>query len=239
MLARRWHIAISLSCGIILGAILYLGSSRFFSSEEVPLTGRDQRQPVKAKAYVHRVAPAQADEWREEREEQALLQPSNAGQRLEFAPRDPEEWQGMLVNTTFQALCDRSSTCGLAMACLEGRCGPCSGDRDCEGGERCVLQHCVPTDQAICASRADCPAGEVCMLSGCSDDRRGNRSMKSYCSGNQPRDRDPVLEQAALDRETELAGPDLRTGAALGEPQALAEALFESMNSELEMRSSE
>src|SRR5690606_13294560 len=91
MLARSWHIAISLSCGIILGAILYLGSSRFFSSEEVPLTGRDQRQPVKAKAYVHRVAPAQADEWREEREEQALLRPSNTGQRLEFAPRDPEE----------------------------------------------------------------------------------------------------------------------------------------------------
>jgi len=63
--------------------------------------------------------------------------------------------------------------------------------------------------------------------------------MKSYCSGNQPRDRDPILEQAALDRERELAGPDMRTGAALGEPQALAEALFESMNSELEMRSSE
>ncbi|OQX67725.1 MAG: hypothetical protein B6A08_13650 [Sorangiineae bacterium NIC37A_2] len=60
--------------------------------------------------------------------------------------------------------------------------------------------------------------------------------MKSYCSGNQPRDRDPVLEQAALDLETELAGPDLRTGAALGEPQALAEELFQNMNAKSDAR---
>jgi len=235
-LGRFRQVALSLLGGMLLGALIYLGSNRFASSVEVPLAGRDLRQPVRARAYVHRVSPAQAEEWREE---QARPQPRNTGQRLVFAPRDPEEWQGMLVNTTFQALCDRSSSCGLAMACLEGRCGPCSGDRNCERGERCVLQHCIPTEQAVCASRADCPAGEVCMLSGVSDDPRGNRSMKSYCSGNQPRDRDPILEQAALDRERELAGPDMRTGAALGEPQALAEALFESMNSELEMRSSE
>src|SRR5262245_16544198 len=58
-------------------------------------------------------------------------------------PRDPGEWQGMRVNLDSQAFCADKNGCGLAMACIDGRCGPCRTAGDCAEGEVCVLDHCV------------------------------------------------------------------------------------------------
>src|SRR5690606_36385366 len=97
----------------------------------------------------------------------AERQPDRPGEGppIEYASRDPREWQGMLVNTTFQALCDTSARCGLAMACNAGRCGPCAHDSDCASGEVCSMQHCVVSSLAACRSRSDCPGDELCILS--------------------------------------------------------------------------
>jgi hypothetical protein len=129
------------------------------------------------------------------------------GPPIAYASRDPSEWQGMLVNTTFQARCDVSSRCGLAMACHTGHCGPCSNDSECAAGEMCSMQHCVIAPLAACRTRADCAAGELCMLTGYASDARGNASMRAYCSGNPPAEaRRQEDEQAAL--EVELAQAD-------------------------------
>lgn len=111
--------------------------------------------------------------------------------RFEYAPRDPGEWQGMLVNITLQASCDVSSRCGLAMACRSGRCGPCGTDHECASGEACVLQHCLKAENVGCRSRSDCYDGALCLLNGYSPDARGNARTKSFClrSGDEiPRD---------------------------------------------------
>jgi hypothetical protein len=144
------------------------------------------------------------------------------GPAIAYAPRDPSEWQGMLVNTTFQALCDTSSRCGLAMACHAGRCGPCASDAECAAGEVCAMQHCVSAPLATCRGRADCPSGELCMLTGYADDARGNGGMHAYCSGSPPAEARRQDEQAALDGE--LARED-RTAPAPGADPATPEGL--------------
>ena len=108
--------------------------------------------------------------------------PSGALEPAEYHPRDPNEWQGMLVNTTLQPECARSEQCGLAMACIEGRCGACRNDAQCDGGEVCVIDHCVPATQVTCRSRRDCAGSEsFCILSGYSSDPRGNDEMTAFC----------------------------------------------------------
>jgi hypothetical protein len=127
---------------------------------------------------------------------------------IELAPRDAAEWQGMLVNTTFQASCDTSTRCGLAMACHAGRCGACTRDAECGAGEVCSMQHCVASASTACRTRADCPSGELCMLTGYSDDPRGNGDMRSYCSGSPPQiARTVESDEAALAQE--LASADV------------------------------
>jgi hypothetical protein len=98
-----------------------------------------------------------------------------------YHPRDPQEWQGMHVDTSLQAACDTSTRCGLGMACRDGRCGPCARDAECGAGEKCVLDHCVPTDRVTCRSRRECGGEALCVLSGYSDDPRGNAAMRAYC----------------------------------------------------------
>ncbi len=98
-----------------------------------------------------------------------------------YYPRDPNEWQGMLIDQSIQPECDVSAHCGLALACIHNRCGPCTSDSDCNSGEECVLDHCVIAANVVCRSRSDCPDGELCVLSGYSHDPRGNSDMRATC----------------------------------------------------------
>ncbi|MFO7564446.1 MAG: hypothetical protein R6X02_17500 [Enhygromyxa sp.] len=110
----------------------------------------------------------------------------------DYAPRDPSEWQGMLVNLALQQTgCESSAACGLAMACVDQRCGPCSGDEDCASEEACVLQHCVPTRQVECRRASDCEGEALCVLSGYTAAPRGNEGMRSFCDG-------PTLDQGEV-----------------------------------------
>jgi hypothetical protein len=95
--------------------------------------------------------------------------------------RGAAEWQGMTIDPDETALCDAVDACGLAMACIAGRCGACTGDDSCAPGETCALDHCVRTELAACRSRAECAAGDLCILGGTSPDPRGNASMTARC----------------------------------------------------------
>ena len=100
-----------------------------------------------------------------------------------FRPRPEGEWQGMLVDESLQAVCGDEGVCGQAMACVSGRCGACQSDGDCEGGEACVLDHCVKSERVACRGRSDCrDADSLCILTGLSPGVRGNESMSAVCS---------------------------------------------------------
>lgn len=119
-----------------------------------------------------------------------------------FFFRDPAEWQGMRINMDRLASCGESGICGMALACVGGKCVPCTSDDECESGEVCSLDHCVLESQADCRSFKDCDAG-LCLLTGYSSDPRGNIGMKAYCSTDkggfvqdpesEPR---PIIEEA-------------------------------------------
>jgi hypothetical protein len=94
--------------------------------------------------------------------------------------RAADEWQGMPVDGE-TALCDAVDACGLALACIGGRCGACTGDDSCAAGETCVLDHCVRVELASCRSRAECGGDELCILDGASPDPRGNAAMTARC----------------------------------------------------------
>ena len=96
-------------------------------------------------------------------------------------PRDPAEWQGMLVDMDFVPPCESPAGCGLARACKAGKCVACERDSDCAPAEACALDHCVASELAGCRSRADCPRESVCVLSGYSATARGNQDMRSGC----------------------------------------------------------
>jgi hypothetical protein len=99
-------------------------------------------------------------------------------------PRDPEEWQAMLVDLTFRQICSDSSVCGLALACKDdGFCGACTSDGDCVVGEVCVLDHCLLPANTTCRSRRNCGADELCTLTEYSQGRRGNAALRSLCLG--------------------------------------------------------
>jgi hypothetical protein len=96
-------------------------------------------------------------------------------------PRDPNEWQGMLVNVAEPIKCP-TGFCNLGRACIDGRCLPCTSDADCERGEACVLDHCVPQGNVECRFAADCAADDLCVLTDYDvTDRRGTASMSAYC----------------------------------------------------------
>jgi hypothetical protein len=81
-------------------------------------------------------------------------------------------------------MCEASERCGLATACVTGRCGACRLDAECASGEACALEHCVLATRVACRGRADCSEGELCVLSGISADARGNSDMRAYCQGH-------------------------------------------------------
>lgn len=107
-----------------------------------------------------------------------------------YHPRPKSEWQGMLIDTSMQSVCEGKNSCGLAMACKNNLCGPCSVNADCAAGEACVLDHCVIEKNASCRTASECGANEQCVLSGYSTDPRGNGTTLAFCqpmtSGSQP-----------------------------------------------------
>jgi len=100
-------------------------------------------------------------------------------------PRAADEWQGMLVDRE-TASCESTGLCQSALACVNGRCGPCTDSSQCQAGEVCAMDHCVLKELVTCSSRRDCPDGELCVLSGYSEDIRGNGDMRAWCSGSVP-----------------------------------------------------
>jgi hypothetical protein len=129
-----------------------------------------------------------------------------------YHPREPSEWQGMLVNTSAQAQCDTSARCGLAMACLRETCGPCVADSECSSGEVCVLDHCVLRERAECKSRRECPGDALCTLSGYSSDPRGNRELVAQCTPTSGQGRQPEateLIRGLPARPPEVSGMEL------------------------------
>jgi hypothetical protein len=113
----------------------------------------------------------------------AAAKPPSLDAMTRSAVRAPEEWQGMQIDPDEQPMCEASERCGLATACVIGRCGACRVDADCATGEACVLEHCVPAARVACRGRANCREGELCVLSGISSDARGNSDMRAYCQG--------------------------------------------------------
>jgi hypothetical protein len=115
--------------------------------------------------------------------------PAEAGEQV----RGPDEWQGMLVDTSVKPPCRTSQDCGLARACKDGVCAPCARDAECAAGEVCALEHCVPAKGASCRRRADCSDdGAMCVLTGYTGgDPRGNRDMRARCVS--PNDDPPRL----------------------------------------------
>jgi hypothetical protein len=89
----------------------------------------------------------------------------------------------MLVNISVKPPCEMSSACGLALACVDNFCGPCTADAQCAQGEGCVLDHCVRQELIGCRHRADCAGGGYCILSGLTGGTvRGNEDMRAYCN---------------------------------------------------------
>ena len=117
-----------------------------------------------------------------------VLSSPRAGARVvtvdSFYARDPEEWQGGLVPNSPKdmAECDSSERCGIALACIDGRCGACQVDANCATGERCVLDHCLLAANVGCVRRHDCRIEELCLLEDMdSPGPRGNLELRSKC----------------------------------------------------------
>ena len=96
-------------------------------------------------------------------------------------PRDPMEWQGRRVDVSRRAVCRDATTCGLALACLEGLCGPCTTDADCASGESCVLDHCLLPRLVSCRSRIDCHGGYCVLQDEGEANARGNQGLRAVC----------------------------------------------------------
>lgn len=111
-----------------------------------------------------------------------------------YLPRDPEEWQGMLVDVGFEPDCEQSTSCGWARACVDGRCTACRGDNDCSEGEVCVLDHCLLEANTDCRSRVEC-GDDVCILNGFSTDPRNNADMRAQCGDTRGGREQVPLEQ--------------------------------------------
>lgn len=122
-------------------------------------------------------------------------------------PRDESEWQGMLIDKSLQAICEGKNSCGLAMACIDNRCGPCSNDSDCGTGETCILDHCLVEDNSSCRTASDCERGELCILSGYSIGPRGNEKTLSYCQATVSGSKQSKEQLENLDPDT--PGPDV------------------------------
>ena len=175
---RRTGVLACTFSGLLIGTLLALAGT-----DEPETPGRSAARPAIAEPSAETgvresdAAPHTATAPRFESRPQAPA--ANVGWSRH--PRAASEWQGMQVNTRFQAICDGKASCGLAAACLDQRCQACTDDWQCAEGEACALDHCVPAANVRCRAAADCRTGELCVLSGYSSDPRGNRDMRAFC----------------------------------------------------------
>ena len=127
-----------------------------------------------------------------------------ATRQVSAPTRSQDQWQGMRVDADVQPPCGRSAHCGLARACIDGRCVACRRDGDCEAGEFCVLEHCVQEPATGCRTRQECRGpDELCILSGYSSDPRGNAELRSFCNPGSGGSEETALEVVASDPEDE------------------------------------
>lgn len=126
-----------------------------------------------------------------------------------YLPRDLNEWQGMLVDLSFQPDCTQATDCGWARACVAGHCSACSKDSECGADEACVLDHCVLRSQASCRSHKDC-AGQLCILTGFSSDGRNNAEMRAVCNdANGGRVQDPSTAEMPEENPGPAQAPEI------------------------------
>lgn len=138
-----------------------------------------------------------------------------------YYERPAGEWGGMLVRRDMRPVCAEADGCGLALACIDGLCSPCRGDRDCAYAEICALDHCLREELGECTSAAECPEDSLCVLSGYSPGVRGNETMISWCLGRGG----PVPEGVAKARGARAAGvpaadPPIAVGALIEQVRA-------------------
>lgn len=192
----------------ILSSILPSGANVSQTREERPAPAPPAvRAPVRSTSdpapdVPVAVAPEPAEEtrkpWHRERAVPGIRPAPN------YFPRPENEWQGMLVELSSQAVCGEVDSCGLAMACIDHQCGPCVADSECASGEMCVLDHCVEARNVECKTTSECRDGELCVLSGYSSDIRSNRDMVAFCQpdeGGDDSERELELER---ERESEM-----------------------------------
>lgn len=178
-LVRIWVAAVAL-----LGCGFFFGYARTRSADAVPTRLADAPQLARGlegpKSVPNFLVPPASPPEVSRGTGKGIAPPPR------YHPRDPNEWQGQLINLDIHPECDTSSRCGLALACIKGLCGPCSEDAQCAQGEVCVLDQCLLSSNAKCRRRSDCPADEYCQLTGLSTDVRSNADMKALCSGAVP-----------------------------------------------------
>jgi hypothetical protein len=165
---------------VVLAAAALWWKARSHAPTSIPRSqlGLAARQPRDAsRPVVPRLAPSLPSSP----SEPVLASGGLRASERHWHPRDPQEWQGMLINTDASPPCESSAGCGLGRACKQGKCEACAQDNDCAMGEACVLDHCVVGALAACQGRADCAAGQLCVLSGYSNQARGNEGMRAYC----------------------------------------------------------
>jgi hypothetical protein len=139
--------------------------------------------------------------------------PSASGGGAKLHPRDPYEWQGRRVDLSLMPPCNEY--CGFAMACMDGRCGPCSEDSDCRPGELCVLEHCLETQQVGCRTRSECEAAaaddvdDYCVIAGVPSGFRGNEGMRSLCRKSRGPNPDDSRRRAIIDELARAAAPSV------------------------------
>jgi hypothetical protein len=200
------------------GAVGYGAASWWFAREpgEVVQLEREERSgPLPPLREVSPSASSPLEAPPPQGQETTNLQ--EPAPERKFHPRDPQEWQGMRVDVTESMDCELSARCGLALACVNGKCGPCTRDAECAPAEVCVLDHCVQRDRAACESRRDCPRGQPCVISEYSPGPRGNEDMRTAClteSGPSP-----VAEQPRPATTEEVV--DMRAPEQLGAPHVL------------------
>jgi hypothetical protein len=170
---------IFLFAGVVVVLMLYRQQNRVQSSA-VPRTAVHYDRAVAARAIAALVAAGVRDSATQE-----VVATVSENAALPVGPQYKErpagEWDGMLVDMTVQPECVDEMPCGLARACVNGKCAPCETDSDCRQGEGCVLDHCLISKMIQCRSSKQCATNATCILSGYSGDVRGNGEMISKC----------------------------------------------------------
>lgn len=212
------------ACGLVIGILLAF----FFASHETGSINKPQahtvqqtsdkegsdnptNQSTKTKSAIHTaksVSIATEDNPKETlKRVYGNREQLNVLPEPKLHPRAESEWQGMLVDTSLQAICEGENSCGLAMACVDNRCGPCSSDSQCGAGEVCVLDHCLVAEQSTCRTASDCGTGELCVLNGYSNDPRGNQQTRSYCQASKSGKQQS--KEQVINAEIDEPGPEV------------------------------